>query len=98
MPVQYHIVVPVPVGQVLKSRPEGQSLRFTTFGRNYKYVRVPIILPGECDHLPVGRELGEQLRARIRGEPSGDPSLNRDQPQILRIHKDDLILVDVRET
>src|SRR5882672_6619707 len=56
---------------------------------------VAVILPGECDPFAIGRELGEDLDAGMRGQTSGQAARSGGEPEIAGVSEDNFVAVNI---
>jgi hypothetical protein len=91
------VVVAPPLGERPPRRIEGELLGYATRHRHDVDLLISIVLPGEGDGLPVGRELGEQLETRMGRESGRRAARDRSQPEIAAVGEDDLVRMDIGE-
>src|SRR5579859_272757 len=56
---------------------------------------VAVVLPGEGDPLAIGRELGEDFDARMRGKASGQAAGGGGEPEIAGVSENNFVAVNI---
>jgi hypothetical protein len=72
----------------------GQADGFAAPGRDDEDIIVAVVLAGEGDPFPVGRESRVELVAGVGGEAASRAALGRGRPQVPGVDEDDLVTPD----
>ena len=76
----------------------GEAPRHAALGRHHVHLGVAVVLAGEGEGLPVGREAREHLVALgIAGDPPCHAAPGGHREQVAGVAEDDLVAVDGRE-
>ena len=91
-------VVEAPAGRHRPGRRiERQLLRGAAPRRHHVDLLVAVVLAGEGDLAPVGREPREEFAARVRRQPHCGATGDRGRPQVAGVGEDDAVPVDIGE-
>ena len=89
------IVVSPAGGKRAAGRIERQLLGNATGGGDYINLLVAVVLSGEGNPFPIGREFGEKFEAGMRGKPGGHSARGRCGPEIACVREDDFVAMNI---
>ena len=96
-PVVDLVVVAPPRRERPARRVVGELPRHAAGGGDHVDLLVAVVLPGERDARPVGREPREELQPGMRRQPDRRPAVGRRRPEVAGVAEDHPVAVDVRK-